>query len=307
MPTVLITGAAGFIGGHLADYLRKKGCGTKLCIRQQDKINKLIPGQDYVAVDLDDPHIDYAALFSNIDMIIHLAGKAHSVNFTREEIYRSNYASTARLFDAAVAAGLRRFIYLSTAKVYKKNASFGGDNYSGSKSEAEKYIEAASAERNIETVILRSPLVYGPGVRANFLRLMQLVRSGVPLPFANIANQRSFVYVENLCDLIYTCICQHRMKDQKILCVKDWDVSTPELIRMLARNLGVKARLFPCPRWLLNAGFRLLGQKENLARLTDSLVVDDSYTRTLLKWAPPVPPEAGIQNTAMWFKEKMND
>ena len=307
MPAVLVTGAGGFVGNHLAHYITRKGCNARLCVLHRYSYDKLILGADYFPADLDNYSVNYTNLLNKIDVVIHLAGKAHSKKYTKDEIYRSNYESTARLFDACIVAGVKRFIYLSSAKIYEKNIGTGQDYYTDSKLQAEEYLNTAGAEHDIEVVILRSPLVYGPGVKANFLKLMQMIRLGLPLPFKAIVNRRSFVYVENLCDLLYACICRDKMNDRVILCVKDWDVSTPELIRMLARHLGVPARLFPCPGWLLNTGFWLLGQKENLARLTGSLVVDDSYTRKLLEWTPPVLPEVGIRRTVMWFKERMND
>jgi nucleoside-diphosphate-sugar epimerase len=176
------------------------------------------------------------------------------------------------------------------------------DAYGISKWEAEQTLAQIAKDTSMEVVVLRAPLVYGPGVKANFLQLMQLVARKVPLPFASVRNRRSVLYVGNLVDAIITGLEAPAAAGKTYLLSDDEDVSTPDLIRALAGALDVPARLFPCPVTALRAAAVLLGHGEQIARLVESLQVDSSRIRRELAWRPCYSLSAGIQETAQWFK-----
>lgn len=258
------------------------------------------------------------ALAGGVDTVIHLAGLAHTPPRLQRDArdgYREvNTLGAARIARQAAVKGVRRFVYLSTAKVCgdstqgspfdETDVSDSKDPYTVSKREAEKLLWDIAAGTGLEMVILRPPLVYGPGVKANFLRLMEWIWRGVPMPLKKVSNRRSLIYVGNLVEAIIACI-EHPAAAGKTFLVSDGeDVSTPELIRRIAHALGRPARLLPCPPALLHAGARLAGKQEEAERLLGSLVVDSSRIRRELGWKPPYTMEQGLAETARWFKER---
>lgn len=248
--------------------------------------------------------------------MIHLAALAHAPpKWQRDNrgSYREvNALGAARIARQAAAKGVRRFVYLSTAKVCgestqnrpfdETDVSDSKDIYTASKRAAEKLLRDIAAETGLEMVILRPPLVYGPGVKANFMRLMEWVWRGVPLPLEKVNNRRSLIYVGNLVDAIIACIEHPAAAGETFLVSDNEDVSTPELIKRMARALGRPARFFRCPPALLRAGARLTGKQEEADRLLGSLVVDSSKIRRELGWKPPYTMEQGLVETAQWFK-----
>jgi len=288
---ILVTGAAGFIGQSLVAHLRRGG-------------------RDVLPVTR-----DMVARMTDVDAVVHLAARAHVVADKAadplEEFRRVNVMETERLADAAVRGGVRRFVLVSSIGVLGNDS--GGraftaadpphpsEPYAVSKWEAEQRLLERVAGTAIEAVIVRPPLVYGPGVKGNFLRLLRLVNSGLPLPFAGLEARRSFVGLQNLCGLLEACIDHPAAAGRVLLAADGEDVTLPELLDAIARGLGRPARLFKVP-WLLVESFAsMAGRREDLARLVGSLRVDASETRQVLGWQPHVRFDAGIREMAEWY------
>ena len=224
-----------------------------------------------------------------------------------------NTAGTEKLARSAASLGVRRFIFMSTVKVngegretpYTEGYTPAPvDPYGISKWEAEKKLKEIACETGMEVVVLRSPLVYGSGVKANFLRLLEVVARGIPLPLASIDNRRSLIYLGNLVDAIITCINHPKAARQTYLVSDGEDVSTQELIRRVADALGRQARLFPFPPSFMKLAGSIIGKSDAVERLLGSLVVDSSKIRRELGWMPPYTMEEGLEETAEWFKRR---
>lgn len=309
--TILVTGAAGFIGGPLLSAL--SGRPVRRALRRAEE--KALPG-DAVVGDID-PDTDWRPLLAGVDCVVHLAARTHVINETSlnplETYRRSNVEVTRRLAQQASAAGVRRFVFLSSIKVngettpgtpFSESAiPAPHDAYGISKFEAENVLKTVCARSKMEWVVLRPPLVYGPGVKGNFLRLMNLIARGIPLPFASIQNQRSLIHVENLADAIVACIDTPAAAGRPWLISDGLDISTPDLIRTLALGLDRPARLLPCPVALLNLGAAFLGQQAAITRLTGSLAVDSSALRLALGWKPRIQLDQGLISTARWYHQ----
>lgn len=309
---ILLTGATGFVGGHLVPCLRAKGFDVRSAVRTTPAEGA--PSLDVVSVgDLTTlPSLREA--LRDVSVVVHLAGRVHASRRTTDsgaEFRRANVDATRHLAVQAAARGVRRFVFLSTIKVNGESTaghSFSEsdtpsphDAYGISKLEAERALLEVASSTGLEVVILRPPLVYGPGVKANFLRLLWLVRRRIPLPFGNVHNRRSLVSVWNLCDLISVC-CEHPAAAGETFLVSDQhDLSTPELIRALGDALGRPARLFACPLLLLRAPGRLLGRSDEVERLIGSLQVDSTKATEQLGWRPPVTVADGIARTCRWY------
>jgi nucleoside-diphosphate-sugar epimerase len=261
------------------------------------------------------PDTDWRTALEDITAVVHLAARTHVMRESAADplaAYRDiNVEGTQRLAEAAAAAGVRRFVFLSSIKVNGERTGllpFGEadeprpeDAYGITKLEAEQVLERIAAESEMRVTILRPPLVYGPGVKGNFLALMGAVRKGVPLPLGLVDNRRSLVHVGNLASAIVACLDNERAAGQTFLVSDGEDLSTPELIRRLATGLATRPRLYPCPVWLLRVAGTLLGKRAQVARLTDSLQVDSARIRQMLGWTPPFTVEQGLAETAWWF------
>jgi UDP-glucose 4-epimerase len=224
-----------------------------------------------------------------------------------------NAQATRKLAQAAATSGVRRFVYVSSTKVFgdgtgaqrhrSTDLPTPADNYGRSKWQGEVFLQQSAAGSSMETVIVRPPLVYGPGVRANFLRLMQWVDRGYPLPFASVDNRRSLVSVWNLNHLILKLLAHPHAAG--VWLVNDGeDLSTPELIRRIARALGRKAHLLPVPPLLLRACGGLTGRSDEFSRLTGSFVIDATPARELLGWSPALSVDEGLARTAAWYRAR---
>ncbi|PRC92712.1 UDP-glucose 4-epimerase family protein [Solimicrobium silvestre] len=306
---ILLTGASGFVGGPLAQHLIAQGAQMTCVVRTPFQLS----GAQMVTVDGIDDSTDWTASLKGIDTVIHCAARVHIMNDTSPDpladFRRINVAGTLNLARQALAAGVNRFIYLSSIKVNGEHTDLGKafneldkpdpqDSYGVSKFEAEQALLELSSITGLEVVIIRPPLVYGPGVKANFLNMLKLVRSGIPLPFGAINNKRSFVYVENLISLITLCIDHPNAANQVFLVSDGCDLSTTELLRQFAGGLGVKQWLLPVPESWLTIAAMLLGKKAVAQRLCGSLQVDTSKARQLLGWEPPMSVEQGMKLTA---------
>ena len=309
---VLVTGANGFVGSALCGHLAGLGFSVRKALR-------LPPERDAtgaVAVGEVGPDTDWSVALQGIDRVVHLAARVHMIRETSHdapaEYRRVNVDGTRRLAAMAAARGVRRFVLVSSAKVNgeltqrpytEADPPHPEDAYATSKWEAEQALVNIGRETGMECVILRPPLVYGPGVRANFLKLMRAVAAGVPLPFASIDNRRSLVYVGNLVDAIGGCL-EHPGAPRRIFLLSDGDdLSTPDLVRRLAKALRVPARLLPMPVALLSLAGALTGKRAAVERLTGSLQIDSSAIRDALGWTPPFAVGQGLQETARWFRE----
>ncbi|MGH6691149.1 MAG: NAD-dependent epimerase/dehydratase family protein [Gammaproteobacteria bacterium] len=309
---VLVTGANGFVGRMLCDVLAASRRPLRKAVRAP------LPGFSDLAVGDIGPDTDWRAAFEGVGAVVHLAARTHVLRETAPdplaEYRRVNAAGTERLARAAAARGVRRLIFLSSVKVNgertdaraftEDDAPRPEDAHGVSKWEAEQALARVAAETGLEAVILRPPLVYGPGVKGNFLRLMNLVARGVPLPLGAVANRRSFVYAGNLVDAIVKALDAPQAAGRTYLVGDGEDVSTPELVRGLAWSLGVKARLAPVPPAALGVAAALAGRRAEIARLTGSLQVDSSRLRRELAWRPPFTLAQGLEQTARWYHSR---
>ena len=243
-------------------------------------------------------------------MVVHLAARVHVMNDGAAdplvEFRKVNVEGTFNLARQAVAAGVRRFVFLSSVKVNGECTLAGHafdeaarpapqDAYGLSKHEAEQGLRQIAAETGMEVVIIRAPLVYGPGVKANFASLVRGVRRGWPLPLGAVRNRRSLVGLGNLVDFIVTCTTHPQAANQTFLVSDGQDLSTADLVRALARATGVPARLPSVPVWALHGAAALLGKGDAVQRLCGNLQVDITKAREVLGWAPPVSVEEGLR------------
>jgi len=245
-----------------------------------------------------------------LDTVVHLASRVHILNDSAVDPVKAfrevNVLGTERLARMSAKAGIRRFIFISSVKVNgegslrsytEKDIPEPQDTYGISKREAEDSLACIAAETGLQTVILRLPLVYGPGVKANFRNLIKIVASGFPLPFKGIDNRRSFLYLGNLMDAIITCIAHPSAAGKTFMLSDGQDVSTPDLIKMIARSMNKKVILFSLHPGILKALCKISGKTEDLEKLKESLFVDSSMIRDLLNWKPPFTLEEGIRGT----------
>jgi len=311
MDTVLVTGANGFIGRALCDVLAASGRGVRKAVRVP------VPGlPDAVAVGDIGIDTDWRAALEGVSGVVHLAARTHVLRETAidplAEYRRVNVFGTERLARSAVACGVRRLVFLSSVKVNgertegrpftEDDAPHPADAYGVSKWEAEQALSRIAAETGLEVVVLRPPLVYGPGVKGNFLRLMNLVARGVPLPLGAVDNRRSFIYIGNLAGAIVKALDAPQAAGRTYLMSDGEDVSTPDLVRALARALSVKPRLLSLPLAALGLGAAVAGKRAEFARLTGSLQVDSSRIRHELDWQPRYGLTQGLTETARWYR-----
>lgn len=309
MKKILVTGALGFIGQSLCKTLSKSGKSVRGIVRSQNAFSKN-PDIEYVSVGDIVHKKDWKNILVDIDCIIHCAGRAHIMSETKSDtlkIYRSvNVDVTKRLAEEAAAAGVRRLIFLSSIGVLgldtnNRKSFLQSDeinpieNYAISKYEAEQALLQISDKTGIETIIIRSPLVYGPSAPGNLARLIKLVSSNIPLPFSRINNKRSMIGIDNLIDLLIHCINHPKAIGKTFLASDDEDLSTPALIELIASSFERKAYLFPVPLFLLKFLGLVFGKQKEINRLTGSLRIDNSYTKETLNWKPPISVEEGIR------------
>jgi nucleoside-diphosphate-sugar epimerase len=304
--TVLVTGATGFVGREVCARLERDGRGVRLAVRRE-------PGPSRVVVGDIGAKTDWRAALEGVDSVVHLAARVHVMHETAADpdaaFRQVNVDGTRRLAEQAAEAGVRRFVFVSSVKVSGEQTALGrpfrpddapapADPYGRSKRDAELALGEIAAASSMSVARIRPPLVYGPGVRANFLAMMRWVRRGVPLPLASVNNRRSLVFVGNLADLVCRCIDHPRAAGELFFASDGEDLSTPELLRRLAVALHVRARLFPMPVPLLAAGARAVGKRAIFDRLCGSLQVDVEPTRRLLDWTPPFSVDAALSKTA---------
>jgi UDP-glucose 4-epimerase len=313
----LLTGASGFLGKHLASVLIGSGFNMKLVLRKSSGLDSDL---NSIVVKGIDSHTDWSTGLDGLDFVIHCAARVHVMDETVEdplEAFREvNVHGTLALAKAAAKAGVKRFIFISSIKVngestterlpYKSSdIPSPEDPYGISKAEAEDGLKLIANVTGMEVVIIRPPLVYGPGVKANFAALLKLASTGIPLPFACISkNKRSMVYVENLISLIVGCINNPNAANQTFLVSDDNDLSTKQFVKGLSSGLGKSGLMLPVPNVLFSIAGKVLGKSAVIDRLCGSLQVDISHTKNTLNWQPPYSVEQGFAVTAKYFKEQ---
>ena len=285
---ILITGQNGFIGKALFDLLKQQGHQVRGTVRNKQKTQKTQKNKDILVVGNIDSTTDWKDPLADIEVVIHLANRAHVLNEKVADplaIFREvNVAGTIQLAKQAVESGVKRFIFVSSIKVNGEQTSKHPftvndkpnpqDPYAISKLEAENTLRKIAQKSSMEIVIIRPPLVYGQGVKGNFQRLSRLVELGIPLPFSSIKNKRSLISLDNLLQILSKAVIDPAVANQTLLVSDALDLSTPQLIKKIANSIGKPARLFPFPIKLLKVIGRLTGQSEIINRLTENLQID---------------------------------
>ena len=309
---VLVTGADGFIGEHLQQALAARALEFTAAVRRRE------PGapERFCAVGDIGPATSWRAALRGIDAVVHLAGKAHVIRKPspelRAEFMRVNAHGTAKLAQACVEAGVRRFVYVSSVMVLgssttvtpftNASAPHPGTAYAESKLAGEAALN--SFADHLEVVVVRPPLVYGPRVKANFLRLLRWVDRGVPLPIGAVRNRRSFVSVWNLCDMLVHVLVNPVAAGGTWLVSDGCDVSTAELVREMGAALGRRTLLPRVPVGVLEVLARAVRRHAVFMQLCGSLQLDVTATRRELEWSPPVSFAEGIRRTVDWYVDE---
>ncbi len=315
MTKILITGATGFVGRALFKNLKSK---KKYLIHLSARTNqeKLFEGGKAFNIGEIDFNTNWNDALDGVDCIVHCAARAHMSEKKQTDSLNSyrrvNVDGTINLAKQAMAIGIKRFIFLSSIKVngegtiasksFKYNdISQPEDAYGISKWEAEQALLEISKQTGLEVVIIRPPLVYGEGVKGNFLRLLNLVYKRIPLPFAKINNLRSFIALDNLIDLIICCIDHPKAAGKTFLVSDSEDLSTTDLIIKLFKLMDKSPRLFQVPQLIIQLIGRLAGKSLEVKRLLGSLRVDNSYTREILGWSPALSLDESLEKTVRWY------
>lgn len=306
---ILLTGATGFVGAAVLESLKMHE-SVRIVLRQpilsathaRERVEKFSASLS--------PSQDWSLGLAGVSSIIHCAARVHVMREVESDplaAFRSvNVEGTMALARQAAEAGVKRFVFISSVKVNGEDTQIGcpyteddipapQDAYGQSKYEAEIGLLRLAKETGMEVVIIRPPLIYGPGVKANFASLMNAVQHGWPLPLGAIHNQRSLVALDNLVDFILTCLRHPKAADQIFFVSDGHDLSTSELVRGMAHAAGVQPRLISIPSWALQAGASLLGKGAAVQRLCGNLQVDISKARNLLGWAPPLTVHEGLR------------
>lgn len=311
---LLVTGSSGFVGLPACLSLHERGFLIRAFSRTHCEWPSGIDSINALALS-SLTHAEKA--FNGIDCVLHLAGRAHVMRETEPDplcvFRRINLFETLALAREASLAGVRRFVFVSSVKVNGEAASSYApfsevdrpnplDAYAISKHEAELGLFHLAAETGMEVVIVRPPLIYGPGVRGNFRVMMKLLSKKFALPLASIHdNRRSLIALDNLIDFLALCISHPEAAGRIFLVSDQHDISTADLLQRLGESMGSPARLFPVPRFVLNVAANLAGKQSTFERLCGSLVVDSSAASRLLRWAPPLSLDEGLRRAAFGF------
>jgi nucleoside-diphosphate-sugar epimerase len=313
---ILITGSAGLVGKRTVELALARGFECIAQVRIANRASVIPTVALMIGADT-----DWKEALNGVDVVIHCAARVHQMNeespVNADQAYQEvNVNGTLNLARQAVSAGVKRFIFLSSIKVNgefslpnrpftPEISSVPQDLYGRSKYEAELGLQAIAKETELEVVIIRPPLVYGPRVRANFASMMKWVHRGIPLPFGAVDNQRSLVYLDNLVDLMLTCCTHPQAKDQILFVSDDCDLSTTELLRSVAQAMQVPNRLIPIPSAWISTALRMVGKQALGQRLFGSLQVDISQTKERLDWQPPVSFGDAIKATVAAYQTEL--
>ena len=308
---ILVTGANGFVGQAMQALPRSD---MLWCVRREDA---QAPEPRVISGDIN-AQTDWYPHLPGVDGIVHLAARVHVMDEQADDPLQAfravNTDGTLNLARQAAEAGVKRFIYLSSIKVNGEETPVGQpftqadtpkphDPYAQSKHEAEVGLRALAQETGMDVVILRPPLIYGPGVKANFARLIGMVNTGIPLPFGAVRNARSLVAVANLVDCIARCIDHPTPLNDTFLVTDDDDLSTSALMRGIARALGKPARLLPLTQPVLIGLLALAGKREIARRLCGNLQMDIRHTKDTLDWQPPVAVQSALDETVAAYRQ----
>jgi nucleoside-diphosphate-sugar epimerase len=313
---ILVTGANGFVGIPLCQKLLGTFGHVRGAVWVANSEINLPVGIQSTPIDAIGLSTDWSEALAGIDVVVHLAARVHVMDDTAENLFdayrKVNVDGTENLARQAAANGATRLVFISTVKVHGEETDVPftevdplapKDPYGVSKQEAEEALRRVAADTDLEVVIIRPPLVYGPGVKANFLRLLGAVQRGIPLPLACLNNRRSLIGLGNLVDAIAICSTHPQAAGNSYLVSDGEDVSTPELIRMIATAFGRPSRLFPVPLPLMRLAGTLTGKRAAVDRLAGSLTVDTSKIRRELCWQPPYTMAQELAETAEWFRK----
>jgi nucleoside-diphosphate-sugar epimerase len=304
MSRIVITGADGFIGKRLTETLTSAGHEVIAVTRKQ-----IVLGSRQIS------HPTLESSMKKSQAVIHLAARAHVTRELRcdpqAEFRRINFNGTLSVAEMAARAGVLRFVFVSSIGVLgnssgdqrfsERDAPSPREPYAVSKWESEQGLRSLAKNSPQQIAVVRPPLVYGPHVKGNFLRLLKLVASGIPLPFGAIHNCRSYIGVHNLCEFLLLCALDPSANGQTFNVADEEDISTPELLAMIAAAMGKRPRIFRCPPSLLRAAAIALGKRAELERLTTNLRVDSSLAKTTLKWHATKTLREGIEEMVRWF------
>ena len=307
-----ITGASGFIGGHLENLLREKKINYRKIGRKNDS-DFIISAINY--------ETNWDEALNGVDTIFHLAGIAHlpKSDAKSKELNREvNLEGTKRLIEHASKMGVKKIIFLSTVKVYGEKSILGKkfdifsavnpeDEYAASKFQAEIFLKNFATKNDIDFVIVRTPIVYGPNMKANFYDLFSLVNLSIPLPFEKIKNKRSIIYVGNLVDFLYNCALSKEALGKTFLISEKFSLSTPEIIKLISASLKVPLIIFPFPLSLFKKLAFIFGKKNHYYKITDSFEIDPSDSYKILNWNPPFDVYYSFKITADWFLKKIGN
>lgn len=309
----LLTGGSGYVGQALARRLLNDRWRVRLALRSSAGV---LTGTESAAIDGLSASQDWSSALAGVSVVAHLAARVHVMSDKASdplaEFRAVNTAGTLKLARQAAAAGVQRFVFVSSIKVNGERTELGRpyrsddspapeDPYGISKAEAEIGLRTIAAETGMECVIVRPPLVYGPGAKANFAAMLRWVDRGLPLPLGSINNKRSLVGLDNLVDLLAICMTHQAAAGQTFLVSDNDDVSTTELLQRVGTALNKPTRLLPVPPALLKAGAALVGRASVAQRLCDSLQIDMTPTMQTLNWRPPLSMQDGLRQTAQTF------
>ncbi|MBN7771294.1 NAD-dependent epimerase/dehydratase family protein [Marinobacter daepoensis] len=309
---VLVSGATGFVGGAVVDRLMAQTELYEVIAVGRSGQSIGTEGVQFISgLELNKP-TGWSELLKGVDVVVHCAARAHIMNDQAQdplaEFRRVNVEGSLALADQAIAAGVKRFVFLSSIKVHGENTNrrppfkasdrpSPEDAYAISKFEAEVALKARAANGDMEMVVVRPPLVYGPGVKGNFRSLLKLCHTPVPLPFGSMGNKRSMIYVGNLADFIEQCVSAANAANQDFLVSDDETFSLPELLAQVRRLMNRSPLMVPVPLVLFHVAGRVLGKSAAVDRLLGDLAIDSESARRRMKWSPPYPAKEGLQAT----------
>lgn len=308
---ILITGAGGFIGKALCEFLVNSGHTVKACSRNIPVNTGLEHGMEYYRIKDDFCEVNWHHIVNGIDVVIHLAGITQSDGYAADHIHRINVDVTIELAQACVQASVKRFIYLSSIKVNGEmtldhpfthlDQPNPSDQYAISKWESERLLHSVLRNTKPDLIVIRPPVVYGPGMTGKLLNLVRVIDKGYYLPFGGIKNKRSFISVSNLCDILNVCISHPNAVNNTFLVSDGDDLSTTELVQIMASETGKPPRLISIPPGLLRFIGLLSGHSEALAKVCNSLQIDIEATRHILDWQPSLDTRDSLRDLVRWY------
>ena len=316
---ILLTGGTGLIGRALYPLLREKGYSLKCALRKKND-GKIIREDDVFYYKNLDENTDWSLALNNIDVVIHLAAQVPFERKVDDNSYNKfcqvNFEGTKRLAEQAAQKHIRRFIFISTIGILgtsdlkktltEKSKENPNNNYAISKQMAEQALCLIGDTSNMEVVILRPPLVYGPHVKANFLKLLDCVYRGIPLPFGGVKNQRNFIALDNVIQVILACVVHQKAINGIFNISDDEYISTKDLIEKISNAMGKPARIFYFPVFLAKSLLIIIGKKSLYNKLWGSLRVESKKIKGQIGWAPQMGMDEGIQKTVDWYLGKKN-